>query len=56
MEGDPLLFLLARVGEAFPVTNLNRIQSNLFPVAFGTDEPVLREAMPRNGIPDPVVH
>ncbi|KAF8950757.1 hypothetical protein BDZ97DRAFT_1770784, partial [Flammula alnicola] len=42
-EGDlvPLVSLLAWAREAFIVPKLNRAQSKLYPIAFGTDEPIL---------------
>jgi pre-mRNA-splicing helicase BRR2 len=43
VEGEvvPVSALPAWAREAFTVTNLNRVQSRLFPIAFGTDEPIL---------------
>ncbi|KAF9443271.1 Sec63-domain-containing protein [Macrolepiota fuliginosa MF-IS2] len=37
----PISALPAWAREAFTVPRLNRVQSKLFPVAFGTDEPIL---------------
>lgn len=43
VQGDiiPVTDMPAWAREAFTVPTLNRIQSKLFPVAFGTDEPIL---------------
>ncbi|KAG5219829.1 DEIH-box ATPase [Salix suchowensis] len=43
VEGEivPISDLPAWAREAFTVKTLNRIQSKLYPVAFGTDEPIL---------------
>lgn len=43
VEGElvPISNLPAWTREAFTVPSLNRIQSKLYPVAFGTDEPIL---------------
>jgi pre-mRNA-splicing helicase BRR2 len=43
VEGDlvPISSLPAWVREAFTVPKLNRVQSKLYPIAFGTDEPIL---------------
>ncbi|EDR01243.1 uncharacterized protein LACBIDRAFT_240054 [Laccaria bicolor S238N-H82] len=42
-EGDfvPITALPAWAREAFTVPKLNRVQSKVFPIAFGTDEPIL---------------
>ena len=42
-EGElvPISALPAWAREAFTVPRLNRVQSKLFPIAFGTDEPIL---------------
>ena len=40
-ENVPISALPAWAREAFTVPKLNRVQSKLFPVAFGTDEPIL---------------
>ena len=42
-EGElvPISALPSWAREAFTVTKLNRVQSKLYPVAFGTDEPIL---------------
>ncbi|KAK2464636.1 hypothetical protein APHAL10511_003329 [Amanita phalloides] len=42
-EGElvPISALPQWAREAFTVPRLNRVQSNLFPIAFGTDEPIL---------------
>ncbi|GLB39382.1 putative sec63-domain-containing protein [Lyophyllum shimeji] len=43
VEGElvPITELPAWAREAFTVPKLNRIQSKLYPIAFGTDEPIL---------------
>ncbi|KAF9474450.1 Sec63-domain-containing protein [Pholiota conissans] len=40
-ENVPISALPAWAREAFTVPKLNRVQSKLFPIAFGTDEPIL---------------
>ncbi|KAF8970308.1 Sec63-domain-containing protein [Flammula alnicola] len=40
-ESVPISDLPAWAREAFTVQKLNRIQSKLYPIAFGTDEPIL---------------
>ncbi|KJA17891.1 hypothetical protein HYPSUDRAFT_205863 [Hypholoma sublateritium FD-334 SS-4] len=40
-ENIPISSLPAWAREAFTVPKLNRVQSKLYPIAFGTDEPIL---------------
>lgn len=40
-ENVPISALPAWAREAFTVPKLNRVQSKLYPIAFGTDEPIL---------------
>ncbi len=40
-ENVPISSLPAWAREAFTVPKLNRVQSKLYPIAFGTDEPIL---------------